>query len=122
VRKAFRRAVFNVLASNRDDHGKNHGFLYDDAQRQWRLSPAFDLTFVGAAQVRERGMAVLGERSRAGLPHLEKLAADEGIERADCRAILDEVRAALARWPEFAAAAGLPERDAAEIGAAIQRS
>lgn len=120
VRKAFRRAVFNVLASNRDDHGKNHGFLYADAQRQWRLSPAFDLTFVGAGQVRERGMAVLGERSCAGLPHLEKLAAGEGIDRADCRAIVDEVRAALARWSEFAAAAGLPEQEAAEIGAALQ--
>ena len=120
VRKAFRRAVFNVLASNRDDHGKNHGFLYDDAQRQWRLSPAFDLTFVGAGQLRERGMAVLGERSRVGVPHLEQLAADEGIERADCRAVLDEVCTALARWPEFAAAAGLPERETSEIGAALQ--
>ncbi len=120
VRKAFRRAVFNVLASNRDDHGKNHGFLYDDTQRQWRLSPAFDLTFVGAGQLRERGLAVLGERSRAGLPELERLAASEGIERADCREIVDAVRAALARWPEFAAAAGLPERESAEIGAVIQ--
>jgi len=46
VWKAFRRAAFNVLASNRDDHGKNHGFIYDN--RQWKLGPAYDLTFAVA--------------------------------------------------------------------------
>ncbi len=119
VLKAFRRAVFNVLAGNRDDHGKNHGFLYDPAERQWRLSPAFDLTFVGAGQLRERGLAVMGERAQAGVPELERLAAGEGIDRRDCRTILDEVRAAVTRWPEFAAEAGVPERNSAEIGAAL---
>ena len=117
VLKAYRRAVFNVLASNRDDHGKNHGFLYDG--RDWRLSPAFDVTFVGAGQLRERGLAVMGERSRAGLRQLEALAEAEGIDRRDRRAIIDEVRAAIARWPEFATEAGLPSRDAREVEAAL---
>lgn len=119
VVKAFRRAVFNVLASNRDDHGKNHGFLYDPDQRQWRLSPAFDLTFVAASQLRERGMAVLGERSRLGVEHLERLAVGEGIERRDARAVIEEVRAAIAGWPECAAAAGVSERETVEIRQAL---
>ena len=37
----FRRAAFNVLASHRDDHLRNHGFLRTVAG--WRLAPAFDL-------------------------------------------------------------------------------
>jgi serine/threonine-protein kinase HipA len=37
----FRRAVFNALISNRDDHLRNHGFIL--TQSGWRLSPAFDL-------------------------------------------------------------------------------
>lgn len=37
----FRRVIFNVAISNRDDHLRNHGFLL--MQNGWRLSPAFDL-------------------------------------------------------------------------------
>ena len=114
VLNAYRRAVFNVAASNRDDHGKNHGFLYAD--RQWRLSPAFDLTFAGRGQVRERGLAVMGERVDAGREQLEALARAEGIERGDMRRIFSEVREALARWNEFAGAAGMPRHEAGEIG------
>jgi serine/threonine-protein kinase HipA len=36
--------VFNVVASNRDDHTKNFSFLMDE-NGQWSLSPAYDLTF-----------------------------------------------------------------------------
>jgi hypothetical protein len=35
--------LFTVLISNVDDHLRNHGFLYDSAQRGWRLSPAYDI-------------------------------------------------------------------------------
>lgn len=37
----FRRVVFNVATSNRDDHLRNHGFILESTG--WRLSPAFDL-------------------------------------------------------------------------------
>ncbi len=40
----FRRAVFNVLGRNQDDHTKNTGFLMNRAGK-WSLSPAFDLTY-----------------------------------------------------------------------------
>ena len=40
----FMQMVFNVVASNRDDHTKNFSFLMDE-QGQWALSPAYDLTF-----------------------------------------------------------------------------
>lgn len=42
--EVFRRAVFNVLGRNQDDHTKNVGFLMDRLGR-WRLAPAFDLTY-----------------------------------------------------------------------------
>ncbi len=44
VEQAFRRMVFNVLAHNRDDHVCQHAYLMDD-KGEWRLAPAFDLTF-----------------------------------------------------------------------------
>ena len=43
VVQQFRRMVFNVLCGNRDDHVRNHSFLYDD-KKGWKLSPAYDLT------------------------------------------------------------------------------
>ena len=41
--ECFRRTVFNLLATNRDDHGRNHAFLYEEKSRTWTLAPAFDL-------------------------------------------------------------------------------
>ncbi|MHC1550603.1 type II toxin-antitoxin system HipA family toxin [Phyllobacterium sp. K27] len=41
-RELFLRLIFTILVSNKDDHLKNHGFLYVGAGR-WRLSPVFDV-------------------------------------------------------------------------------
>jgi len=38
----FRRAVFNALTSNEDDHPRNHALIWRDGG--WSLSPAYDLT------------------------------------------------------------------------------
>ena len=44
VMKMYRLAVFNVLAHNRDDHGKNFSFLMSNTGA-WKFAPAYDLTF-----------------------------------------------------------------------------
>lgn len=41
-RELYRRMVFTILVSNKDDHLKNHGFLYVGGGR-WRLSQMFDV-------------------------------------------------------------------------------
>ncbi len=41
VTEMFRRLVFNVLISNRDDHAKNFSFQW--VEGGWKLSPAYDL-------------------------------------------------------------------------------
>lgn len=41
---AFERAVFNVAFNNRDDHPKNFAYIMSQ-DGQWRLSPAYDVTF-----------------------------------------------------------------------------
>lgn len=38
----FRRMCFNALISNPDDHPRNHALIAMD--REWKLSPAYDLT------------------------------------------------------------------------------
>ncbi len=42
LHELWRRIVFTILVSNKDDHLKNHGFVYAGEDR-WRLSPAFDI-------------------------------------------------------------------------------
>ena len=42
LRELFRRMCFNAAVSNLDDHPRNHALLANG--RQWRLSPAYDLT------------------------------------------------------------------------------
>ena len=113
---AFRRSVFNVLANNRDDHGKNHGFLYQD--RQWTLSPAYDLTFTG--HIAERGMAVMGERGRAGTDHLLKLAESASLDKTQAQTVIAKVAHTIARWPEFAESAGVPAIDIARINRVLR--
>ena len=38
----WRRIVFNALIRNRDDHLRNHAFLYE-RYKGWRLSPVYDV-------------------------------------------------------------------------------
>ena len=45
IEELFYRMCFNVYAHNLDDHAKNFSFLYDEASKTYRLSPAYDMTF-----------------------------------------------------------------------------
>ena len=44
IEQLFRRAVFNYLSGVTDDHDKNFSFIMSE-NGNWRLSPAYDLTF-----------------------------------------------------------------------------
>ncbi|PCJ30231.1 MAG: HipA domain protein [Gammaproteobacteria bacterium] len=41
LEQLWRRMIFNVMVSNRDDHLRNHGFIFD--KDGWKLSPAYDI-------------------------------------------------------------------------------
>lgn len=105
VEQAFRRMVFNVLARNQDDHVKNFAFLMD-RDGQWKLSPAFDLTYAnGGGWTSRHQMTIAGEASSPTDRHMLQVADDHGIKHA--RDIIEQVREVVARWPEFAEQAGL---------------
>lgn len=44
VTEVFRRAVFNIVGRNQDDHTKNFGFIMNK-KGEWSLSAAFDMTY-----------------------------------------------------------------------------
>ena len=45
IEELFKRMIFNLIFANRDDHLKNHSFIYDETNDCWNLSPAYDLTY-----------------------------------------------------------------------------
>jgi serine/threonine-protein kinase HipA len=110
VRQMFRRMAFNVLARNRDDHSKNHAFLLAK-DGNWHPTPAYDLT-LSEGPAGEHSLAVNGEGRRP--THKDMLAVGKGasIPDGEIQEILDHVHAAIDRWPDFAASAGLSQQRA----------
>ncbi len=103
--KQFRAAVFNVFACNRDDHAKNFSFLMDK-NGVWSVSPAYDLTF-SSGPAGEHCTMIMGEGKKPTLPHLLRLAEMSGIKKANALQIIDQVKAAVAKWKEYAKEAGV---------------
>jgi len=116
VAAAFRRMVFNVLASNRDDHTRQHAYLMD-ADGRWRLSPAYDLTF-SAGPGGEHYLDIEGEGRHPTLSHARTLAQRHGLGEKVVGASIEEVRDAVEAWPCFAADAGVTRDSMTAIGKA----
>ncbi len=108
--QAFRRMAFNVVAVNRDDHTKNLAFLLPEGG-DWRLAPAFDVTHAHNPEegrwTRSHQMSVNGRFDRIGLADLA--AVGDRYAVPGYRAAIADVLAAVARWEEFAAEAGVGE-------------
>jgi serine/threonine-protein kinase HipA len=112
-----RRMIFNVLAANHDDHGKNHSFLLDETSRTWRLSPAYDLTYSPGIA---RGMTVGGEVVPDART-MRRLCLSAGLSDAEADAALEQAREAIGAWPKIAADHGVRKDDSREIGKALRK-
>lgn len=87
-----RRAVFNVVMGNDDDHLKNHAWLYDG--HRWTLSPAYDLTF---SPLQARSTPVCGRVTDVPRSALRDLATRLGIPKNTRHEILEQVLDAASR-------------------------
>lgn len=103
--QAFRRMLFNILAYNRDDHTRQHAFLLG-AGDQWRLAPAYDLTF-SPGPGGEHYLAIEGEGRAPTRAHVERLAKRHGISDSSVSDMIDAVQASLAEWPVHAEELGV---------------
>ncbi|MGB1260104.1 MAG: type II toxin-antitoxin system HipA family toxin [Akkermansiaceae bacterium] len=100
VEEVFRRACFNVLAGNDDDHAKNHAFIMQP-DGQWRISPAYDLTRTTNPLVTGmRAAAVMGKTVDVSRRDLKKLGESQSVRQID--SIIEEVLTAIQKWPEYA--------------------
>lgn len=122
VEQQFRRMAFNLLARNQDDHVKNIAFLMDRAG-EWSLSPAFDVTYNyrsdGEWTARHQ-MSLNGKRDGFLIDDFLHCAEVVSMQRTRALTIVDEVAAAVADWPDYAAEEKVPDRRAAEIGETLR--
>jgi serine/threonine-protein kinase HipA len=114
----FRRACLNVLACNRDDHLKNFAYLMDH-RGIWRLAPLFDFTFHPGPNGWQT-LSVAGEGRNPRRSHLLQLAAQVDLKPKDARAIIEQVRAALAGFPALADRLKLTPSTTAQVLARIR--
>ncbi|MDX1562291.1 MAG: type II toxin-antitoxin system HipA family toxin [Gammaproteobacteria bacterium] len=124
VEEQFRRAVFSVIARDHDDHVKNIAFLMN-RRGEWRLSPAFDVAYAynpDGLWTNRHQMSINGKRDGFTIEDLIALGEAGDIKRTRSLGIVDEVDAAVGRWLEFAADAGVAEKTAESIGRAHRRA
>jgi serine/threonine-protein kinase HipA len=116
----FRRMAFNALISNIDDHPRNHALIAKE--REWQLSPAYDLT--PAPQIaqdrRDLAMAVGDQGRFANAKNVLSQHTRFLLEEAQAKAIVfdmaDKVRAT---WYEVVRGQGVTEKDAETIKSAF---
>ncbi len=97
VKKAFERAVFNVLFHNRDDHPKNLSFRLG-RDRHWRLAPCYDLTFSQGAGG-EHQMDVCGAGRDISRAPMLQLATQGGLDTRWAAAVIDRLAQVAAELP-----------------------
>jgi serine/threonine-protein kinase HipA len=106
--EAFRRLVFNVAAANCDDHSKNFAFLLPANSREWRLSPAYDITHAYNPKGEWTYQHLMGIGGKfAGITRSDLLHLADRYAIGPAPKIIDKVLDAVADWQKFAEQAGL---------------
>ena len=123
IEEQFRRAAFNIVGRNQDDHVKNIAFLMDRSGT-WSLSPAFDMTYsynpsgdwTGTHQ-----MSLNGKRDDFDLADFKACARNAAMKRGRAEEILRQVQGSVLNWKDHAEEAGVPG-DVADRIAKAQRT
>lgn len=106
----FRRMVFNVLATNFDDHTKNFSFRLKKGER-WELSPAYDICFSYDPTniwVNQQTLSINGKRSGILKEDFMTIAKSNNIKKGE--AIIDEINNTVCKWEYFAGKAVIDEK------------
>ncbi len=98
----FRRMVFNVLATNYDDHTKNFSFLLKKGQ-QWQLAPAYDICYSYDPTnqwVSQQTLGINGKHRNINVSDLMAVAKTNNIKKGEN--IITEINEVVKHWLDFA--------------------
>lgn len=105
----FRRMVFNVLATNYDDHTKNFSFIMKKDEN-WRLAPAYDLCYSYDPHnhwVSQQTLSIGGKRTGITKTDILSIADQNNIKKAN--KIYDDIYRIISGWSKYAEAAHVNE-------------
>ncbi|HET9239584.1 MAG TPA: type II toxin-antitoxin system HipA family toxin [Oligoflexus sp.] len=109
LEEAFRRAAFNIIFRNQDDHTKNFGFCMSP-QGLWHLAPAFDLNYVyGQGMASTHQMRFSGKDDDFTREDFVQVSKKFGMHRRKISKILNDVQEAAQNFEKQAHTAGLDE-------------
>ena len=98
------RMIFNVTTNNMDDHVKNISFLMN-RKGEWRLAPAYDLTYAydpANRWLRAHQMGVNGKRSEITKDDILACAAVMDISATKCSHLIQRVQSAVSEFKKYA--------------------
>jgi serine/threonine-protein kinase HipA len=98
LRELWRRLIFSLLASNYDDHLRNHGFLMH-APGRWTLSPAYDINPVPEIDRARLGKtAITEDQEEPTIASALAAAPRFGLKASEAKQILRIIFTAVSDW------------------------
>lgn len=113
----FHRMVFNVLIGNTDDHTRNHAFLYSFKNKDWRLSPAYDVLPINANN--QHGMSIGLDGRNGTIENLLSQSERFSLKRFKAEKIIKEVLDLVSQWPYYFKEHGVGDGDLERLKAII---
>ena len=110
----FRRMVFNVMATNYDDHAKNFSFRLKQ-KGTWELSPAYDVCYAydpANIWVSQHTLSINGKHKEINKSDLMKVANANHVAKGE--KIIEEIKDIVCNWQKYA--------DAAKVSLALKDS
>lgn len=91
IEQLYRLMCFNVFAHNRDYHSKNFSYIYNEAKKEWHLSPAYDLTYSSSFNG-EHATTIDGEGKNPNLDNILSVAKNIGLKEKLAKDIASEIK------------------------------
>lgn len=109
LEQLFRRAVFNIIGRNQDDHTKNISFLMRK-NGEWSLSPAYDITYsynpTGSFTSKHQ-MSLNGKTDGFTTDDLISFGEKADLKKAKALQIIEEVREVFRNWNQYSTEANV---------------
>ncbi len=114
-KELFKRAVFNILVFNNDDHLRNHGFLYA-GKDNWDLSPLYDVVPSTIHSETYTLSLVLGdEGKKASIRNAMSALHYFGVSKDEAKFMIEGMAAVVASWEEHFKECGVSRADIEKI-------
>lgn len=112
----FRRMVFNVIATNYDDHTKNVAFLLKQ-NKAWQLAPAYDICYSydpTNSWVSQQTLSINGKHQQITKADLLTVAKANNIKKPEY--IINNINKIVANWHQYTQQVGVEKQLANTIG------